>query len=78
MRTGCNTVASRRQSAWARRFYDKQIASGHKHHAAVRALAHKWVKIIERIKRTNSRYVEAVYVASQERYDAEKRAREAR
>ena len=69
---------SRHACAWAERFYDKQNGSGHTHHQALRALAHKWVKIIERMKKTKSRYVEAVFVGSQERFLVEKAARESR
>jgi transposase len=37
---------SLRASAWARVYYDRQRARGHRHQAALRALAAKWVKII--------------------------------
>ena len=33
-------------SEWARAYYDRQRARGHRHQAALRALAAKWVKII--------------------------------
>jgi len=59
---------SRRQCAWAERFYQKQRDSGHKHHQALRALAHKWVKILLAMQRTGSPYIEAVFVESQQRY----------
>lgn len=59
---------SRLQSAWAQRFYLKQLDSGHKHHQALRALAHKWLKIILAMQRTGSPYIEAVFVESQQRY----------
>ena len=59
---------SRRQCAWADRFYLKQRSSGHKHHSALRALAHKWVKIILAMQRTGCPYVEAVFVDSQQSY----------
>ena len=35
-------------SAWARAFYDKQRAKGKRHHAAVRSLAFKWIRILYR------------------------------
>ncbi len=59
---------SRRRCAWAREFYQKQLDSGHHHHAAVRALAHKWVKIILAMLRTNTPYDEAVFLNSRHRY----------
>ena len=59
---------SRRQCAWADRFYQKQRESGHKHHQALRALAHKWLKIILAMQRNNAPYIEAVFVESQQRY----------
>ena len=59
---------SRRQSAWAQEFYRKQIESGHRHHAAVRALAHKWVKIILAMLRNGTPYDEAIFLNSRRRY----------
>jgi len=57
-----------RLSGWARQFYLKQRKSGHKHHAAVRALANKWLKIIFAIWRTKTPYDENLFVDSQRRY----------
>ncbi len=37
---------SLQSSEWARAYYDRQRARGHRHQAALRALAAKWVKII--------------------------------
>ena len=59
---------SRRQCAWADRFYQSQRLSGHKHHQALRALAHKWLKIILAMQRNNAPYIEAVFLESQQRY----------
>jgi len=59
---------SRKQCAWAQRFYQKQRDTGHKHHQALRALAHKWLKIILAMQRAGTRYIEAVFVESQQRY----------
>ena len=59
---------SRHQCSWAKEFYDKQRARGHRHHAAVRSLAHKWLKIILAMKRSGTPYNEAVFVQSQRRY----------
>lgn len=53
---------------WAREFYTNQRKSGHRHHAAVRALAHKWLKIIFAMWRTRTPYDENIFVGSQRRY----------
>jgi len=53
---------------WARAYYEQRRASGHKHHAAVRALAHKWLKIILALKRTGRAYEEQVFLNSRQRY----------
>jgi transposase len=66
---------SRQQCAWAQRFYQKQRDSGHKHHQSLRALAHKWVKILLAMQRTASPYIEAVFVESQQQYLFEKQRR---
>ncbi len=57
-----------RHCAWAREFYTSQRKSGHRHHAAVRALAHKWLKIIFAMWRTQTLYDENMFVGSQRRY----------
>ncbi len=67
--------ASRRQCAWAQRFYLKQRDSGHNHHEALRALAHKWLKIILAMQRNATRYIEAVFVESQQCYLAKQHSR---
>lgn len=59
---------SRRYCLWAQKFYDQQRASGHSHHEALRALAHKWLKIILALRRTGTPYNEAVFVNSQRRH----------
>jgi transposase len=59
---------SRRYCRWAAEFYDKQRAAGHGHHAALRALAHKWLKIILAMRRTGTPYNEAVFINSQRRH----------
>jgi len=60
--------ASRPQCSWAQQFYEKQRGSRHTHHQALRALAHKWAKIILALQRTHTRYNEAVYQQSRRRY----------
>ena len=57
-----------RLSGWARQFYLNQRKTGHKHHAAVRALAHKWLKIIYAMWRTRTPYDESIFIGSQRRY----------
>jgi len=59
---------SRHQCPWARAFYIKQRNSGHDHHAALCALAHKWLKIILAMRRNGTVYNEQIFVNSQRRY----------
>ena len=59
---------SRHRCSWAQEFYEKQRHSGHNHHAALRALAHKWLKILLAMKRTGTPYDESIFVNSQRRY----------
>jgi len=59
---------SRHQSAWAQAFYEWCRARGQGHHAALRALAHKWLKIILAMKRKGTRYDESLFANSQSRY----------
>ena len=51
-----------RHSFWARAYYESQRAKGKSHHAAVRALAFKWVRIIFRCWQTKSVYDEVKYL----------------
>lgn len=57
-----------RYSSWARQYYLNQRKTGHRHHATVRALAHKWLKIIFAMLRNKTLYDENVFVDSQRRY----------
>jgi transposase len=59
---------SRRLCPWAQAFYEDQRAAGHGHQAALRALAHKWLKIILAMRRTNTPYNEALFINSRRRY----------
>ena len=59
---------SRHKCAWAQAFYEKQRNSGHNHHAALRALAHKWLKILLAMRKSGARYDERIFVNSQRRY----------
>ena len=49
---------------WARRYYDAQRAKGKGHHAAVRALAFKWIRILWRCWHDRVPYNEATYTAA--------------
>ena len=53
---------SRRKSLWARAYYDMQRAKGKGHHATIRALAFKWIRIIHRCWRDRTSYSEEVYL----------------
>lgn len=48
--------------AWAREFYEKQRAKGKAHHAAVRSLAFKWIRILFRCWQTRTPYQESVFL----------------
>ena len=49
-------------SGWAKAFYKMKRAAGMKHHAAVRALAYKWIRILFRLWKTRTPYNETQYV----------------
>ena len=53
-----------RYSDWARAYYDLQRSRGKDHHAALRALAFKWIRIIFRCWKDRKPYDEATYVES--------------
>jgi len=50
------------KSAWARAFYDLQRERGKNHHAAVRALAFKWIRILYRCWQDRTPYDEGRYI----------------
>src|SRR5947209_6587274 len=52
------------QSQWARAYYELQCRRGKRHHAAVRALAFKWIRIIFRCWKERVAYDEKVYLAA--------------
>jgi transposase/transposase IS116/IS110/IS902 family protein len=52
------------KSQWARVFYDHQRGKGKGHHAAVRSLAFKWIRILFRCWKDGKPYDEATYVSS--------------
>jgi len=53
---------ARQWSGWSRAFYDLKRAAGMKHHAAVRALAFKWIRILFRLWKTRTTYSETLYL----------------
>ena len=52
------------RSDWARAYYEQQKHRGKSHHAALRALAFKWIRIIFRCWKDRKPYDEAVYSKS--------------
>lgn len=52
------------QSVWARSFYEQQRERGKRHHAAVRSLAYKWIRILYRCWKSGEVYDEARYLAA--------------
>jgi transposase len=51
-------------SRWARAYYDDQMSKHHNHHAAVRALAFKWQRIVFRCWKDGTCYDENRYIES--------------
>jgi transposase len=49
---------------WARAYYDQKKSDGKKHHAAVRALAYRWIRIMYRCWKDRIPYDEDKYVKS--------------
>ncbi len=58
---------SRRWSPWAQTYYQQQIEKGAGHHAAVRALAFKWIRILYRCWQDRTPYDEQRYLKALER-----------
>jgi transposase len=64
---------STRKSSWAKAFYDQQRERNKSHHAAVRALSFKWLRIVFRCWKDGLPYDEARYaLALQKRAAAKK------
>jgi transposase len=57
-----------RFSRWARAYYDQQRARGNDHHAALRALAYKWIRILFRCWKDRRPYDEARYIEALRRH----------
>jgi transposase len=53
---------SRQPCGWARAFYQQLRARGKGHHAALRALAYKWIRILFRCWQTRTPYNEQIYL----------------
>lgn len=49
-------------SHWAKTFYERQRDRGKRHHAALRALAYKWIRIIFRCWKNKTKFDEAFYL----------------
>jgi transposase len=52
--------------SWARTFYEKQKAKGKAHHAAVRSLAFKWIRILFRCWQSSQPYQDDLYQAARD------------
>jgi transposase len=50
------------RSVWAKAFYQQQMNKGVTHHAALRALAFKWIRILYRCWKTHTPYDETTYL----------------
>ena len=50
--------------AWSKLYYQQQRARGNDHHAAVRALAYKWIRIMFRCWKDRTPYDDSLYVKS--------------
>jgi transposase len=55
---------SRFQCQWAEAFYQQLRARGKGHHAAIRALAYKWIRILFRCWQARTPYNEPIYLAA--------------
>jgi transposase len=54
--------ASRKKSLWARAYYEQQRKQGAEHHAAIRSLAYKWLRILYRCWKDRTPYDEDRYL----------------
>ena len=57
-----------RFSQWARAYYDQQRGRGNDHHAALRSLAYKWIRILFRCWKDGTPYDEATYMDALRRH----------
>lgn len=58
-------------SAWAKAYYELQKRRGKGHHAAIRALAFKWIRVIHRCWKDRQPYDEGRYLQTLERHGSE-------
>ncbi|MCU1260262.1 MAG: transposase family protein [Bryobacterales bacterium] len=63
---------STKKSSWARSFYDQQRDRNKSHHAAVRALSFKWMRIVFRCWKDNVPYDETRYATTLQKRAAAK------
>jgi transposase len=61
-------AASCQKSLWARAYYQQQRQRGADHHAAVRSLAYKWIRILYRCWKDRTPYDEQIYLQSLKRH----------
>jgi len=61
-------AASCQKSLWARAYYAQQRKRGAEHHAAVRSLAYKWIRVLYRCWKDRVPYDEQVYLKSLQRH----------
>jgi len=59
-----HSIASIAHSVWARSYYQQLRRQGKEHHAAVRALAFKWIRIVFRCWKDGVAYDESRYLAT--------------
>ena len=55
---------ARKFCAWSKLYYQQQRARGNDHHAAVRALAYKWIRIMFRCWKDHKPYDDSLYTKS--------------
>jgi transposase len=58
---------SKKKSAWARQYFDDQLARGHARPRANRALANRWVGIVWKLWQTGQPYAEHVHQANRQK-----------
>ena len=70
LRDACQQWAfcSLQGSGWARQFYDSHRARGKGHHAALRALANRWLEVLWHCLQRGVAYDENIHVANRNRY----------
>ncbi|HEV7930190.1 MAG TPA: IS110 family transposase [Nitrosospira sp.] len=59
-----------RKSVWARLYYQHQRSKAKGHHAAVRALAFKWIRILFRCWQTRTPYHEPTYLLALQKHNS--------